>query len=739
MLVYAATIFLSAFLLFQVQPLIAKFVLPWFGGSAAVWSAALLFFQLLLLLGYLYAHCLIRYFKPKQQIIIHGTLLAISLAVLPIIPADRWKPVGGHDPLVGILLLLGATIGLPYTLLSSTSPLLQAWYVRTHAGVIPYRLFALSNFGSMLALVSYPFLVEPSITLHNQAYIWSMGFAAFAIVCALAGWKSREGSDALQTAATEPAEAPKLPTILLWISLAACASVLLLATTSHLTQNVAPIPLLWVAPLSIYLLTFILSFESDRVYQRWLFLPLGIIALATYTFGMSEYENNSDVINRLIPMLCGALFICCMVCHGELAKRKPHPRYLTFYFLMVSVGGAIGGLFVALAAPHIFPNYWEMPIAIGACGVLMVFVLWSDGAGNARPFPMQLATSVAVLGAVGVLVARFAWIPKVIPYDWMVPIAIGSGAILVGLALWHDGAGVDRPLAVRLSLLVVALAFCVYLGRVERQADAGYILSARNFYGVLRVRDDPPDETGYGVRVLVHGTINHGTQLMTPDGGRTPTSYFGETSGINRAIRAKGSAGPIRIGILGLGAGVTATLARAQDTLHYYEINQLVFDIAKTKFNFWGACPADKNLYLGDGRLTLEGMAASENLDFLAMDAFTSDAVPMHLLTREAYAVYLRHLKPDGVLAINISNRYLDLEPIVAQAAREIGWTGVVVYDGGESQPFYVSNTWILLSKTPEVFNNATFQEADMRAIQARDGFRLWTDDYSNIIQILKR
>ncbi len=704
-----------------------------------MWSAALLFFQLLLLLGYLYAHCLIRYLKPKQQLGVHATLLAISLAVLPIIPADRWKPVGGHDPLVGILLLLGATIGLPYMVLSSTSPLLQAWYVRTHTGVIPYRLFALSNFGSMLALISYPFLVEPNITLHHQAYYWSFGFVAFAVVCALAGWKSREGSDTLQSAAEEPAESPRIGTILLWISLAACASVLLLATTSHLTQNVAPIPLLWVAPLSIYLLTFILAFESDRVYHRWVFLPLGIVALAIYTYGMGEYENNSDVIKRLIPMLCGALFICCMVCHGELAKRKPHPRFLTLYFLMVSVGGAIGGLFVALVAPHVFPNYWEMPIAIGTCAVLMVLVLWSDGAGTERTFPLPLATTVAVLTAIGMLAARLGWMPQRIPADWVTPIAIGGGALLVGTALWHDGAGVERPLSIRLSLLLVAVSFCVYLGRIEHQTDSGYILAARNFYGVLRVRDDPPEDTAPAVRVLVHGTINHGTQLMTPEGGRTPTSYFGETSGISRAIRAKGGAGPIRIGILGLGAGVTATLARAQDTLHYYEINQLVFDIAQTKFDFWKDCPADKKLYLGDGRLTLEGMAASENLDFLAMDAFTSDAVPMHLLTREAYTTYLRHLKPDGVLAVNVSNRYLDLEPIVAQAAREIGWTGALVYDEGDSQPFYVSNTWILLSKTAEIFSNPTFQEADMHLLAPREGFRLWTDDYSNIIQILKR
>jgi hypothetical protein len=678
MFVYAATIFLSAFLLFQVQPMIAKFVLPWFGGSAAVWSASLLFFQLLLLLGYLYAHCLIRYLKPKQQITVHGALLLISLVTLPIIPKDYWKPVGGSDPLVGILLLLGATIGLPYTLLSATSPLLQAWYLRTKANVIPYRLFALSNFGSMLALLSYPFLVEPNITLRLQARLWSVGFAAFAAACGVAAWKSREGTDPLQAAAHEDAKPPRFSTILMWVSLAACASTLLLATTSHLTQNVAPIPLLWVAPLSIYLLTFILSFESDKIYQRWLFLPLGLVALGVYTRGMTQYEDNVDVIKTLIPMLCGALFIACMVCHGELAKRKPHPRYLTLYFLMVSLGGAIGGLFVALIAPRIFPNYWEMPIAIAGLSVLIAIVLS------------------------------------------------------------YDDDGVPRPLAVRAALLIVALSFGVYLARLERRANEEYILSARNFYGVLRVRDDPPGDSVNGIRVLIHGTINHGTQLLGPGGGRIPTSYFGETSGISRAIRSKGEKGPIRIGILGLGAGVTATLARAGDTLHYYEINPLIFQIAQTKFDFWKDCPADKQLYFGDGRLTLEGMKDSENLDFLAMDAFTSDAVPMHLLTREAYATYARHMKPDGILAVNISNRYLDLEPIMAQAAQEMGWTGVIVYDEGNSESYYVSNTWVLLSKSPTVFAHPNFQDGSTSALQPRKGFRTWTDDYSNIIQILR-
>lgn len=681
MLVYAVTIFLSAFLLFQIQPLIAKFILPWFGGSAAIWSAALLFFQLLLLAGYTYAHFLIRYLKPRTQLMVHLPLLAIAIATLPIIPNNYWKPVGGADPTFGILALLGATIGLPYMILSATSPLLQAWYVRTHEGVIPYRLFALSNFGSMLALLSYPFLVEPNIALTNQAFIWSGGFVVFALACSYAAWRStpKTNPGVAETSSEVTGEIvlpPKAGTIAYWIGLSACASTLLLATTSHLTQNVAPIPLLWVVPLSIYLLSFILSFESDRIYQSWIFLPLGIVALAIYTVGLEQYENNADVIKILIPRLCGALFVACMICHGELAKRKPHPKYLTQFFLMVSVGGAIGGLFVALIAPRVFPDYYEMPIAITGLALLMV------------------------------------------------------------LAVFNVPSGEPRPLPIRLALLIVVASFAVYLGRIERSISAGYELTARDFYGVLRVRDDPADGMFYGVRTLIHGTINHGTQLLSPDGGRTPTSYFGFTSGINRAIRAKGEKGPIRIGILGLGAGVTATLARAGDTLHYYEINPLIFDIAQTRFDFWKACPADKKIFFGDGRLTLEDMP-DEQLDFLAMDAFTSDAVPMHLLTAEAYKIYGRHLKPDGVLAINISNRYLDLQPVVSASAESAGFHGIMVYDEGTSEPYYVSNTWTLFNRDKNFFNHPNFYGSETSELLPRPGFRGWTDDYSNILNIL--
>ncbi|HTB13376.1 MAG TPA: fused MFS/spermidine synthase [Bryobacteraceae bacterium] len=675
MLVYAASIFLSAFLLFQVQPLIAKFILPWFGGSAAVWSAALLFFQLLLLAGYLYAHCVIRYLKPRQQFWTHTSLLILSLATLPIVPSAIWKPSGGDDPTLRILLLLGATIGLPYGLLSATSPLLQAWYLRTHEGAIPYRLFALSNFGSMLALLSYPFVIEPRIALSRQAMFWSLGYSAFAIVCIFAAWQSRQGpvGTVSQVPGLRISDPPRLSDRALWIALSACASILLLAVSSHLTQNIAPIPLLWIAPLSLYLLSFILCFESDRIYNRAIFLPLLLAALYLLTTRDTLLQHNADV-TTLIPWLCGALFVCCMVCHGELARRRPHPRYLTQFYLMVSIGGASGGLFVALAAPHFFNSYIELPVGIALCVALVTCVLWID-----------------------------------MPWPWL-----------------------------RAATTLLTVAFAGYLIRNQAIESRAYIISARNFYGVLRVRDDPPWKGIPAQRLLIHGTINHGSQLNIPGGDRIPTSYFGAGSGINRALRTLGDRGPIRIGVLGLGAGVTATLARAGDTLHYYEINPLVVDIAKSNFGFWNACPAHKRLYLGDGRLVLERMP-DEHLDLLAVDAFSSDAVPMHLLTGEAWQVFIRHLNPDAILAFNITNRYLNLAPVIAEAAAANGFTGIVVDDAGEEQDYYQPSDWVLLSRSPTMLEHPNFIEKfTISKLQRKPGFRGWTDDYSNIVEILQ-
>ncbi len=680
MLVYALTIFVSAFLLFQVQPMIAKIILPWFGGSAAVWTTAMMFFQVSLLAGYLYSFCSIRYLKPRQQAYLHVALLLACLLLLPISPSPSWKPEADSNPTLRILGLLAATIGLPYLLLSSTGPLLQAWYLQTKTGVIPYRLFALSNLGSMLALISFPVLVEPRLSSRGQTTVWAFGFGIFAAACGMAAWRSRFGMRAqAQPAQAQPAPAPR-PTwgmTLLWMSLAACAVVMLLAITTHMSQNVAPIPFLWVLPLSLYLLSFILCFESSRAYDRRVFLPLLAVSLGGVAFAIYT-ESANPSLRWAIPVFTVALFASCMVCHGELARIKPHPRYLTLYYLMISAGGALGGLFVGLAAPILFDSNLELPLVLVACALLTSILLWNE------------------------TIPRFGNV-------WVV----------------------------RLALTLCTLSLAGYLGYREVQAARIYHYSARNFYGSLHVRDDPDSETTTGIRVLVHGTINHGGQLLNPKFHHLATTYYGERSGIGRTLRAMKRQHPsLRVGIIGLGSGVLASYCRTPDVYRFYEINALVYKIAASQFTFLSDCGANKQVLFGDARLTMERQA-DQQFDVLAVDAFSSDAIPVHLLTREAFQLYFRHLSPNGILAIHTSNRYLNLAPVVAQHAKDLGKVSVTVDQEEDDIDYLFGTTWVLVSASAEAFQQREFDKAaELSAIDAK--LRPWTDDYSNLFEILK-
>ena len=681
MTLYAVTIFLSAFLLFQVQPLIAKMILPWFGGSAAVWSASMLFFQLLLLAGYAYAHVSIRFLKPRMQMLVHVVLLLGSCALLPILPNPVWRPTQAGDPTARILLLLTATIGLPYFLLSSTSPLLQAWFVRRTGSGVPYRLFALSNFGSMLALVSFPFLVEPTLATRQQAFWWSGGYVVFALMCAFTAWVSRAAS-AMPNDSSAPAldrdERPSAWHLIFWVLLASCASVLLVSVTNHMSQNVAPIPLLWVLPLALYLLTFICAFESDRVYRRWLFIPLLAPALAGMAYMLYADEGNFS-IKYAIPGYAAGLFICCLFCHGELARRRPAPRHLTLFYLMVSIGGALGGIFVALIAPRVFRIYWELPLGLIACGLLAMIAVWSLRLPKLGAWPVRAFIFIAV-------------------------------AVLAG-----------------------------YFVRQERRLSKNLVLQARNFYGPLEVRDDLPTED-YAQRTLLHGTIDHGSQLLDPVLRYVTTSYYAKRSGVGRAMSELQAKGPIRAGVIGLGAGVLSNYGRKGDYFRIYEINPLVQRIAQTLFTFYPHSAADKAILMGDARLTLERQLANEgpqNYDILAVDAFSSDAIPVHLLTREAIQLYFRHLKPEGVLALHISNRYLDLKPVCEGGAASVGRQAWVVEDEGDEASYLSSSTWVLVSSDLSLYKGKFFKDATISQYTAKKGFRPWTDDYSNLFQIL--
>jgi spermidine synthase len=731
MLLYAATIFLSAFLLFQVQPLIAKIILPWFGGSAAVWNAAMLFFQLVLLAGYAYAHLSIRFLKPKAQTLTHLALLLASCALLPILPSESWKPSEVGDPTLRILLLLIATIGLPYFLLSSTSPLLQAWYVRTSGNGMPYRLFALSNFGSMLALLSFPFLVEPNLTSRHQAYWWSFAYVVFAAVCGYTAWLSRQSEPPAAALVSNPGVRPKFMDLVLWVTLAATASVLLFSITTHLSQNIAPIPFLWVLPLALYLATFMIAFESDKLYNRAVMFFLMVPVF--YYMARDLYEDAGNLhIKYLIPIFSAGLFLGCMLCHGELARRRPAPRYLTLFYLMVSLGGALGGTFVALIAPRIFSSNFELPIAIGACAIIGAVVMSETVFPRPRRWVTILFMVLSLLGVAAALIFPLG--------ERHFKQALAAGACsIVGAAIVFFGTQNKIALwTFRVALLLAVGFYLGYLGQQEKEKEKGYRLAARNFYGVLHIKDDlSTSEDEYSQRTLYHGTINHGSQILDEALRYKTTSYYGEHSGVGRAIRALQKRGPVRVGVVGLGAGVLSNYGREGDFYRIFEINPLVQNIAQTEFTFYPHSPADKRILMGDARLTMERLDSLQ-LDLLAVDAFSSDAIPIHLLTLEALQVYFRHLKTDGLLALHISNRYLDLEPVCERGAEHFHKQAITAYDEGDEAPYLSSSSWVLVTSDSTIFLDKSFDNAMLVPAKASKSFRAWTDDYSNVFQILK-
>jgi len=687
MFFYTLTIFLSAFLLFEVQPIIAKTILPWFGGTSAVWSTCMLFFQVVLLLGYLYADWLHRTLAARKQALAHIAVLAASLATLPILPNPAWKSAGVAQPSLRILALLAVTVGLPYFLLSSTSPLLQAWYARGHKGGLPYRLFALSNFASMLALLSYPSLIEPNLPTRMQGLVWSAAYAGFVAVCGVTAWRSSvqpSATTATDAPAAEPTDVePSWQVRTIWWGLAASASVLLLAVTTHLTQDVAAIPFLWLLPLALYLLSFIVCFEAPRLYWRPVFLPLVAAALGFMVYRLWTYRVPMQ-IRPIIALFAASLFICCMVCHGELARLKPHPRYLTKFYVIVSLGGATGGLFVGLLAPNLFRAYYEFPIGLALCASVLCIVL--------------------------------------------------------GRELWRHPA--HRRTWVTAAVAVALAGYLGCVGYVMRDMVRNYRVIARNFYGQLRVLDSGNPETDEdATRKFVHGTINHGEQSLRPEYRRRPITYFCEKSGIGRAMRGLEGA-PRRIGILGLGCGTLAAYGRAGDTLRIYEINPLVLDIARTQFTYLSDSPARVEVAVGDGRLVLESELASgagQPFDILVMDAFSGDSVPVHLVTREAFQTYFRRLKPGGILAVNITNSYLDLEPVMERAANAFDKVALVYrYDpdvDDEMLCFWCAWTLIMDRATLEAHPQL---RTDAKVLQPERPFRIWTDDFSNMYSILK-
>jgi hypothetical protein len=711
---FACGIVLSSFLLFQVEPMIAKYILPWFGGSTAVWTTVMLFFQILLTGGYAYAHWLAGPTRRREAT--HLLLLGFSVGLMfclalvwksPITPDPGWKPQSVDFPVRDIFLLLGASVGLPFFLLATNSPWMQARFNRVFPATDPYRLYALSNTGSLLALITYPLLVEPYLPLSWQGRLWSFGFVVFAL---LAGWESIRilrsrpaaipPSQPSHPAPISPGDAPAKsepagPTAhpipvrgarFLWIALSACASMLLLATTNHITREVAVIPFLWILPLAAYLLSFILTFSGGRWYSRQAGLILLFAATVCFEVALAEGEALSVPIQ--LAVFTSVLFICCLVCHGELYRLRPGSEHLTQFYLLVSVGGALGGVIVNFIAPLVFQGYFELPIGVALCWVMLFACL---AVNRMKAASRGLALMNNALSFLGLQIAILLGVVYIIFY---------SSATL---GIW------------------------------------------RNFYGVIAVKEQAGESGVASVsRVLFNGMTVHGYQF--PDAMRRdlPTAYYGETSGVGLAIRSRaGQAGGLRVGVLGLGVGTLAAYGREGDLYRFYEINPVVIRLAEGEggyFSYLADTPAKVEIIPGDARLSLEAELAAgrtQQYDILVLDVFSSDSIPMHLIDAEAFAIYLRQLRDDGILAVHISNLHLDLVPVAWTLADHFDLARALIDDPGDGIVTMASR-WVLMARNPALLSVPAIAS---RADTMKDyvsNIPLWTDDFSNLFQILK-
>jgi hypothetical protein len=669
----SATIFLSAFLLFLVQPIIAKLILPQFGGGVAVWATCLVFFQVTLLLGYAYAHQVVKRDRSGRLRRVHIALLLASLLLLPIIPGEAASALSDASPSARIVGLLLATIGLPFALLATTSPLLQAWLAREGSGRDPYRLFVVSNLASLFALMAYPWLIEPWLGAATQARVWSALYALYvALAVGVAITSARRARLRVQAVAASQEPAPAMRAIgvqrlLGWMALAALASYELLAVTNHLTQNVPSIPMMWVLPLGAYLLTFTLCFDGDRWYRPALFRAGALIAVLLMCWMLYDL----DTVHRIAlqtSIFVGGLFVVCMFCHGELARDRPPPLQLTQFYLCIAAGGALGGAAVGLGAPALLPGYFEVEIGLV---LVTLAVLW-------RSFRRSVA--------------------------WLL-----AGA----------------------AATVCAAATAAY--RIDN-ATADVVSMSRNFYGVVRVREEGDPQALE--RKLMHGSILHGQQYMSGETRRRPTTYYVESSGIGRLLRAMHDR-PVDVGVVGLGTGTLAAYGKAGDRYHFFEIDPAVVAVAQRYFTFLADSPAAVTLHVGDGRLLLQ-QGVAPPLDVLAVDAFSGDSIPVHLLTREAVELYLQRTKPGGVVALHVSNRYLDLRPVVSRIAADMRLHVAYVDDEIQENdgPEKASSDWILLARDRVPLDVAMIREATRELPDPRRK-KAWTDDYSNIAQVM--
>ncbi|WP_448549237.1 spermidine synthase [Thalassotalea fusca] len=675
------SIFIGAFLLFQVQPLIAKVILPRFGGGAAVWTASMLFFQAILFLGYLYAHLLTRWLPPVKQWITHTLLIVFSLYWLPIgVKTDTFYLIDGA-PALSIFVTLFSAVGVPYFILSSTGPIVQRWLTYFHTQTLPYRLYSVSNIASLLALISFPFFVVPYLTSEQQQGTWTVGYGVFAclmLVLLFSFWRNK--GEIISTAfTTEAQDSDKQPLpssiIALWLVLSAIGVVLLVATTSAMTQNVPPVPFLWILPLSLYLLTFIICFHSSHWYVRWYWLSFFILG-ALLGILMHFIGSQFDIVSQVL-IYSSILFSGCMICHGELTRIKPGAQHLTLFYLMMSLGGFLGSVIVTFVAPQIFDYFLEYPLAL--ITVLLLIAL-----SNTVKFGEQNA--------------KQAWVSEV--------------ALCVGVLL-----------AVGFSLL-------------NQQYVKRDVFSARNFYGALSVKD--VSVNGKTERRLIDGTTSHGTQYIDADEIHIPLSYYRAQTGGAIAFEALAD-NVTNAGFIGLGAGALAAYGKEGDSFYFYELNPAVLSAAQTYFSYLRESRAETQFTLGDGRVSLQrelDSAVKRNFDILVIDAFSGDSIPQHLITIEAVALYLEHLSEQGIIAFHISNTHLNLKPLIVGIAKALKLEAVYFKKSGDQTGEH-DTEWMWLTNNKHALSHTSVIRFGERILPHEDGI-VWTDDFSPLLSVLK-
>ena len=765
LLLYALTLFTGATLLFVMQPMVGKMILPLLGGTPAVWSTCMVFFQAALLGGYAYAHASSARLRPSRQALVHLVVLALPLAVLPLAVNPRLLRGGEANPVLDVLTLLSVSVGLPFLVVSATAPLLQQWFTRTGhpAARDPYFLYAASNLGSMLALLGYPTLVEPRLPLQGpgwltQTTLWSAGYGVLAVLtalCALTLWWKPAG--AVTAPPEETVDAPAEPALgwprrLHWIALAFVPSSLLLGATTYITTDLAAVPLLWVLPLAIYLLTFILAFGRwPRVLHRAVVaitLPLVLVVIFLMVSALPER------IWVTVLWHFGVLFVIALACHGALALDRPAPRHLTEFYLLISVGGVLGGLFNALLAPLIFSSLIEYPLVMVLACVLLragrgdAGLGFGAGALRAAALVLLVAALALVLySESATLRVDFSFLARVLDWssaqvgDRLDPIERPlNKALIYGPPLLLVWLLRGRPLH-----LGVALAAVLLISGYVDAKNNDQIRQSRSFFGVLRISRDR-DPKGY--TELRHGTTLHGRQSLEPSRRAEPLSYYQSKGPIGQLFtELDRRPGAVRMAVVGLGTGTLAAYARPGDRVTFYEIDRLVRDVAfDPRYFTYAADARDRaasvRLELGDARIRLDAVRRErpeERYDVILVDAFSSDAIPVHLLTREALRLYFDMLGPRGIVAVHISNRYLRLEPVVANLAVDRGYARLLQHGDTGDVRGGVEASWVLLARRPEDFGElASDSRWTVAPLDPEPAVGIWTDDFHNLLSIFK-